>query len=77
MSDHDAIFSAQCEWIDEHYGPDQAVNLGWGVGEDGVASKIYGEDGGILDSWVENGRVVHDFKPWNKYLRKDYLKEIQ
>lgn len=66
MDNIDTIFSAQCEWIDERFGPDQKVNLGWGVGEDGVASKIYGENGGILDSYIENGQVVHDFSPWGE-----------
>ncbi|HEX7088761.1 MAG TPA: hypothetical protein VF192_01425 [Longimicrobiales bacterium] len=61
----DAIYAAQAAWIRERFGEDRAANFGWGVDEltREVQTKVYGDDGGVLVSWVdENEEVIHEFE---------------
>lgn len=58
------IINSQIEWIKNKFGDNKYANLGWSVGDNAVVSKIYGKDGGFLDSHQEGGEIVHSFVPF-------------
>lgn len=58
----DRVYDAQIKWMEKKFGKKVQANLGWAVTDEEISTKVYGH--GVLTSWIEKGKVKHDFQPF-------------